>query len=194
MALRDIIKKILERFSASGLANIAGTFWRMGGSGKCGKNWRRIGVALILAIQNFLFLRTLYNLSTLLISSLITFILAFASHTLGHGVPEHTDPTPNKIGKFWCWIFKVDYTKPYDKQIGNKLRFFIRATVALAYSLAFIPTAILLKHYIGLIISMLALILVIPYICSFRFKDVKEEVLIGAVRVMFLTIAKILPI
>lgn len=185
MNIKEKIKYFIEGMNIAGIASIAGTLWRAGGSGNYSRYFRRVGVALVITIQSWLFTHNLW--------CLLTFPLAFASYTLGYGIPDKTD-AGCRIARIWCVLlgYKIRTNGFYIVENENKLRFLVRATVGFCYSLSYIPTAIILKHDIGVTIAVLALTLLIPAICHLRFNAVKEESLIGGVILIGLGIVKLI--
>jgi len=143
------------------LAIVGGLFWRMGGSGKYSRYWRRVGVASLLSI--LCFLRT-YNYLSLLI-----FPLAYLPFTLGYGLPSKDDPVPSVLGKFFSKYIKGEFW----------LRIAVRVICGLSYGLNYVLLGYLTGNYISTVLSIALLTLSVPVVCSLKLKDVWEERTIG---------------
>lgn len=121
------------------LLSVPGGFlWRMGGSDTFSKIVRRAGVAGYLGVISILKTKCW-------ITSILSAGLAFGAYSLGYGESGH-------IWEFWREIVGVT-----NHLLGDILT---RASVGMAYGLAYVPTVIRLKAWKKWFIPLLPIIII----------------------------------
>ena len=135
------MKKLKTLISNCFVAILGGFLGAYGGADQTSKNWRRIGIPLLLTILAYLILQSYYC---------ITIMIMCAMLSLGYGIPDPTDEGSH-LGRFFYNLFK-----------GNHLRadIFTRGTIGLLVSLTLIPIPILKHNWILYLICSLGIIIV----------------------------------
>jgi hypothetical protein len=93
--------------------------WALGGAKDSSKDWRRLGVGLIIAFTGLL--QTYLALLVILTTRLSTGI--------GYGMPAKDDPKPSFLGKFYMDLFKNEF----------KAKIMTRLTIGVLLSLSLLP-------------------------------------------------------
>lgn len=133
--MKNILKKIFVIFPIAILCGLLGAF---GGADETSKNWRRIGIPLILTIVALFVLKSWWTLILLGI---------FIPLSMGYGIPCHND-SGSLIGRFWYKYFGE----------SNRTNYFTRGTIGLIICLFTICIPFIKENWVTYLISSFGII------------------------------------